>query len=402
LATAFLAVAVLDERRWAWVGVGAAVGVGALAKYGALLWPIGMFAFLLLDRRSRRWLRTPWPYLAVGIALLFLIPPIVWNVRHDWVTFKHVAKQTGASAQKSAFNGNFFELVGSQIGVVGPALTVILVAAIVYAFRRQRELKAEETLGETSAGVRWDRAVVLLLWTGLPLFASCVLGSIRSKMQVNWPAAAYFSWMILAGYFLSTRLAAISTWRRWRPWLYATAIYGLALMPIAHNSEILYPALNALNSVMVDPLEAREFDFAAKLKGWAELGARVSRELKAPGLVDPIILCEDYKTTAEMAFYVDGHPKTFCIGPYVEKVEDRKRRSQYDVWPDRSLEQPSLRGRDAIYVGHESDDLPKAFKSVQRLEDVEIWRRGQKTRRFRLFLCKDFQGMTLKDPAGAF
>jgi dolichol-phosphate mannosyltransferase len=100
-------VAVLDERRWAWVGVGIAVGIGILAKYGMLIWPIGMLAFLLIDPASRRWLRTPWPYLAVAVALLFLIPPIVWNVQHDWVTFKHVAKQTGAAKQERVLNGNF-------------------------------------------------------------------------------------------------------------------------------------------------------------------------------------------------------------------------------------------------------------------------------------------------------
>ena len=117
---------------------------------------------------------------------------------------------------------------------------------------------------------------------------------------------------------------------------------------------------------------------------------------------DPIILCEDYMMTAQMAFYVPGNPKTFCIGPYVERVEDRKRRSQYDVWPDRSLEQPRLRGRDAIYIGHESEDLPKVFAKVERLADEEVWRRGMKTRRFRLFRCTEFKGMTLKDPAGAY
>src|SRR5437773_1338924 len=64
LASAFLALAVLEERRWAWMGVGVAVGVGTLAKYGMLLWPIGMFCFLLIDPSSRKWLGTRWPWLA--------------------------------------------------------------------------------------------------------------------------------------------------------------------------------------------------------------------------------------------------------------------------------------------------------------------------------------------------
>jgi 4-amino-4-deoxy-L-arabinose transferase-like glycosyltransferase len=187
LACAFLAMAVLEEKRWAWVGVGVALGVGALAKYGMMLWPIGMLIFLLVDRRSRKWLRTIWPWLAMAFAAVFLTLPIVWNSRHDWVTFKHVAKQTGAAGQDHFFNGNFWELVESQIGVLGPAMAVIFGGAIVYAFGGGRGNRKEELAAEAASP---QRAVRLLLWMGAPVFVLCVVGSMRSKMQVNWPAAA--------------------------------------------------------------------------------------------------------------------------------------------------------------------------------------------------------------------
>jgi 4-amino-4-deoxy-L-arabinose transferase-like glycosyltransferase len=108
LASAFLALATIEEKRWAWIGVGLALGVGTLAKYGMLIWPVGMVCFLLIDPWSRKWLKTPWPWVAVGIGLLFLTPPVVWNVKHHWVTIKHVAKQTGAAWQKKCLNGNFW------------------------------------------------------------------------------------------------------------------------------------------------------------------------------------------------------------------------------------------------------------------------------------------------------
>ena len=59
LASAFLALATLEEKRWAWIGVGMALGVGTLAKYGMLIWPVGMVCFLLIDPASRKWLKTP-------------------------------------------------------------------------------------------------------------------------------------------------------------------------------------------------------------------------------------------------------------------------------------------------------------------------------------------------------
>jgi hypothetical protein len=251
---------------------------------------------------------------------------------------------------------------------------------------------------------------------GLPLFAMCLLGSIRSKMQVNWPAAAYFSWMILIGYFLATRLADLAAWRRWRAWFWGSVVFGLVMMPIAHNFEILYPLISRYNAWRVDrargrgiddpkklekiQIEFRQADPTAKLKGWRELGARVGREMR--GLKDPFILCEDYMETAEAAFYTPGQPKTFCIGAYITKIEDRKRRTQYDVWPDRDLAQPALRGRDAIYVGYLNDDLTRSFTSVEELPEEPIYRRGCKVRRFKIYRCRDFHGLAIQPPAGGF
>jgi hypothetical protein len=392
--------------------------VGTLAKYGMLIWPVGMFCFLLIDPASRKWLRTPWPWVAVGIALLFLTPPIVWNVKHDWVTFKHVAKQTGATAQDRIFNGNFWEFVGSQVGVLGPAMVMILGGAMVFGFKRQAEIRRgipSPQSSPASGGAvcerdavrrlrergQEDRAVVLLVWMGLPLFVICLIGSVRSKMQVNWPAGAYFSWMILAGYFLSTRLAEMRSWKRWRGWVWGAVAFGVLMMPVAHNFEHLYRLLPLINSVKKKPLEPREIDLtAAKMKGWKELGVRLTREMQ--GLNDPFILCEDYSQTAEMAFYVGGQPKTYCVGAYISKLSDRKRRTQYDVWPDRNLAQPALRGRDALYVGYMNDDVLKSFASVEELPEEPIYRAGYKVRRFKVFRCRDFRGLELKEAGGGF
>jgi hypothetical protein len=241
-----------------------------------------------------------------------------------------------------------------------------------------------------------------MLWTGLPLFVICLLGAIRSKMQVNWPAAAYFSWMILVAYFLSTRLADRAAWRRWRPWFWAAVIFGVAMMPLAHNLERIYGILPLINKVKhKKPVEPRDIDpTVAKMKGWKQLGERLTREM--PGLNQPFILCDDYMQTAETAFYVEGNPKTFCAGPYVSNIKDRKRRTQYDLWPDRDLSQPSLRGRDALYVGYMSDDVRNSFKSVEELPEEAVYRAGYKVRRFLIHRCRDFQGLKIQEPGGAY
>jgi dolichol-phosphate mannosyltransferase len=83
----FLQQALLDEKPLAWTGAGVCIGLGMLAKYSiALIWPATLL-FILIDRRSRRWLLKPEPYLAVLIALVLFSPVIFWNANHDWASF---------------------------------------------------------------------------------------------------------------------------------------------------------------------------------------------------------------------------------------------------------------------------------------------------------------------------
>ncbi len=438
LATMFLAMAVLEEKRWAFIAAGVAVGFGVLAKYGMLLWPVGMVIFLGVERRGKNWLRTLWPWLTILIALLFLIPSIIWNMRHDWVTFKHVAHQTGATKQPAFFSGNFFEFIASQLIVLGPPLAVTMFGAVVYSLGRwrwvgrsigrfrSRSLRhwARLTLGLIQQA-RHDpnrRKVLFLLCTSLPLLMICTLGSLRSKMQINWPAASYFSLMILTAYFLGTRLETVGSWKRWRGWFWGAVGFGVTMMPIVHNTDLVYPLVARYNQYRLDQARAagisepdklekaervgidiRTKDFTAKLKGWRELGQRLDRELKVPGLKNPFILCEDYMETAEAAFYTPGQPITYCAGAY---TADPKRHTQYDIWPDRRLDQPELRGRDAIYVGYMDDQrrndgtivpgkLRAAFSSIEELPEEPIIRKGLKVRRFKLYRCIGFKGMTL-------
>ena len=95
-----------------------------------------------------------------------------------------------------------------------------------------------------------------------------------------------------------------------------------------------------------------------------------------------------------MAFYVRGQPRTFYAGSYLHS--GTKRQTQFDIWPDRSLDpdvNPSLLGRNAVFVGWFKPDLLDAFESVEELPLLDIERRGVKVRSFRVFRCTDFRGM---------
>jgi undecaprenyl-diphosphatase len=368
-ATFFAAIAIFYERRWAWMLVGVFVGIGFLAKYAMLLWFLGLLGFLLVDRK---WRVGAGPWLALVVALAFTTPVILWNARHGWVSLQHVANQTGASGG-SLRQGNFFEFLASQIGLLGPLLTAFVIAAIVFALRAPNDAHA--------------RQMRFLLWVGLSFFACVMLTSFVAKVQMNWPAPAYFTLMILTAYFIATRMADPIKWRRWRGWFYATVAFGLITMPIVHDVSILFPLLQKFG---VNP---SKIDYMARLRGWQELGGRVSKELADLGR-DPIVLCDDYMQTGEMAFYVKGQPKTYYAGSYF--ASDPKRLTQYDMWPDRALENPQLVGRNAVYVGKGHAlpvDVKNAFDRADPLIEIPVIVRGVEVKSFKIWRCYGFKGM---------
>jgi hypothetical protein len=377
-ATCLAAKAVVDDRRWPWPLVGLMIGLGFLAKYSAMLWFVGLFAYLAWEPTARRWLRSPWPYVAVLVALACTTPVVVWNVQNDFVTFRHVAKQTGASESEGFDAAGFFEFVGGQVGVLGPGLAALMIGGVVLAVRRDA-----------------PPALRYLVCIGGAFFAMTLVAAVRAKAQINWPAPAYFTGMILAGYFLSTRLAAPASWRTWRWVVYPTIVFGLVMMPAAHDMTRFYPWMARIKGQFSsEPFSPRQIDPSARLMGFAELGRHLGGLLEEMP-AGSFIVAENYQVAGATAFYTPGQPKTFYAGSYFADPERRARYSQYDLWPDRSLEpsNTALLGRDALYVGYITEDFKAAFESVERLADLPIERHGVFVRRFIIYRGRGFKGV---------
>ena len=74
-------------------------------------------------------------------------------------------------------------------------------------------------------------------------------------------------------------------------------------------------------------------------------------------------------------------------------------RTQFDLWPDRSLDRPELIGKDAIYVGFPGyAPLRQSFASVEKLPDIVVNVRGMEVQTISIWKCTGFKGM--KRPSG--
>ena len=76
---------------WAWPLAGLVVGLGILAKYTMVLWLPSVGLFLLTHADLRRLLLRPGFWIMSAVAGLCCLPILVWNLQHDWVTFRHVS-----------------------------------------------------------------------------------------------------------------------------------------------------------------------------------------------------------------------------------------------------------------------------------------------------------------------
>ncbi|MGA2499173.1 MAG: glycosyltransferase family 39 protein [Tepidisphaeraceae bacterium] len=367
-----------------WLLVGAVVGLGFMAKFSMPVWLIGLAAFLWLGRIPR-----PLPRLLTTIAgfVPFAIPAILWNIRHDWVTLRHVGEDVGVVDGGFSF-GNLWDLWLGQLGVVGPGLFLLMLVATGAAIRRARS---------TRTPPQERMAILQLLCFGLPIFLGVILTTLRQHPSASWPMASYFTLTILAAWFISRCHSDPSHWRFWRWLVYPSVITGAVLVLAAHRTDLLYPMLGRLDRAVPRLHLSVKTDPTHRLHGWQSIGQQAQEQLRR--LPDgSMVLAFDYQTTAELAFYIEGHPRTWCVGSYAADPARREPFSQYDIWPDRRLDpesaaQSGLAGKSAIYLGPMLPELRAAFDRVEPLADMVAIQGGMEVRRISAWRCEGFRGL---------
>lgn len=85
----------------AWVLFGAFGALGLLTKYFTvfLILPLGIY--LLLEPQARQAWQTRGPYIAMGVALLVLLPHLVWLVLHDFQTITYAMGRSSAFSESA-------------------------------------------------------------------------------------------------------------------------------------------------------------------------------------------------------------------------------------------------------------------------------------------------------------
>jgi len=339
-----------------WCLLGMTVGLGLLTKYTmAFFYPCALL-FLLFSKDLRRILLTKDPYISLIVSFFVFSPVIVWNANHDWVTLKHTAGQAHVAEGFQISLKSFFEFIGSQVGIITPILFVLMALSL-WKLRRNRE-------------------GAFLFWFSIPVVIFFVFKSIQGKVQANWALPGYITWIVA---FSSYYLNRFNTLGKLMQILIVSAlILSLGVISVGH-----YPSMVNL-PVKLDPTE--------RLHGWKELGDEVTSIYKEMSSTRPVFIFSDtYQTSSELAFYVKGHPATYCINL-------GRRMNQYDIWTGFH----DLIHYDAIFVSVGDNKFPEelapAFQKVEKRVLKAYTKKHVELRIYSIFRCYDFKGLKKEKP----
>ena len=77
-----------ENPRW-WLAIGAATGMGMMAKYSMAFLAFGILGGLLLTP-ARRYFKSPWLWGGLLVALFLMLPNLLWQVHRDFVSLAYL------------------------------------------------------------------------------------------------------------------------------------------------------------------------------------------------------------------------------------------------------------------------------------------------------------------------
>ncbi len=235
-----------EDPRW-WLAVGASIGLGLMAKYSIVFFTLGVLGGLVLTP-ARRHLRSSWLWYGVGLAVLIVLPNLIWQLQHHFVSLEYLR----SIHQRDIAYGSTDYFLLNQFWKVTNWVTVPLwLAGLWYLFRRP-EGKRYRMLG-------WMYVITLI-----------ALLAARGRDYYLAPA---YPMLIATGVIwceqwvisLSVRAAAEVRRATWITLFCATLCSSAVTLPIAPLNSNWWRVANSING---------NFDMEV---GWPEMVETVAR-----------------------------------------------------------------------------------------------------------------------------
>src|SRR3954471_2261117 len=378
-----------------WFATGLLIGLGFLSKYTNAFELISVILVLALVPRHRREFKRLGLYLLLGGFALCLIPPLVWNYQHTWITVSHLESRGGLDQSLSNRPLEPLGFLGAHFLTFSPLLFLALTWAVIANWRRARQ----------------QFKVLYLFWFGMPVFFFYSLLSINDQAAPNWDVLAFISLALLAASYWTERLASSRAAARF---LGVAIVLGLVVSLFVMDTDLL--------RTMNLPFPHRR-DPADRVRGWKSASRAVEkiRTEVEPKLGEQVFVIADQRDRAsEMSFYFNHRRVEGPEHPPVYIVESQDIQNQFSFWPryDQFVEtspgtpRPDgevyteeegvnlFTGRSALYVQSGKGvlvphNIRVGFESVDRIATIEVSRFGAKMREWQVFLCRNYRTLPL-------
>jgi 4-amino-4-deoxy-L-arabinose transferase-like glycosyltransferase len=346
--------AVFLEKNVYWIWSGILMGLAFDSKYTAVLLPFGIILFLLLSNKYRKVLFSPWVWFSILLFIITALPVIIWNVQNGFASFKFQSSSRMQSTDGRHFSiTNFFGVIGHQSAILIP---ILFLSFFLYIFKAVKKYRFNP--------FNVDPQKLFLLCFFIPAFAGFLGISFFTWVKLNWMMPAYISGIIWVSIYFNSK------------WIKAQVIFSLVLHVLLSAEILFYPV----------PVRSDDTWY-----GWDELAQKV-KELKTSYPTDFIFSADDYKTSAELNFYLDGEMV------YAKNVIGQPA-LQFDfIGTDLS----KLNGRDALFIdsnpGFKDDlkenkipaSLSNYFDSIIELDPLLIKKADNTVRKFLVYQCKNY------------
>lgn len=281
----YAALRALDQPRW-WLVAGLCAGLGLLTHFrmAVPLFALGLWA--LATRRGRAQLRRPEPWLGVVVASPALLPTLLFNLGHDFASFRFQVIER----HPWAFNPEGLRQPLEQALATTPGMYLLLLGA------------AGVLLWQGLRGGLDDRWK-LIAWSGLfPVAFYLLVGLFADTKLVtfHWPVPGYLV-LLAALPALFGALACRGTAARWLVAAGVALGFVGTLGFLALLGRVAFGPENTANALW----RAEEF------VGWRAAAERVERLRRNR---DEVLIAGNHNLGAELAFELDLPP---AAHPYV-------------------------------------------------------------------------------------
>jgi 4-amino-4-deoxy-L-arabinose transferase-like glycosyltransferase len=324
----------------------AAIGTGLLAKQMMIVFAGIALIFLATDRELRWQLARPWPWAALAGSLAFLVPTMIWNARHDWITLSHTSQHFATQSRHPVDALHRLSVhILSQMGLTSPLLWLAMFGLFICGLIWFRSLQRRERF--------------LLLFSG-PALIIILLMTLNQYINGNWPAVFYIAAFVLLAGWGTSRFSAPALPGAMGRWFKPGVAIGAALAVLAYLIPFIIPPSS---------LAGTGFDPTVRLRGWTEVAGIVDRmtgEMPNPG--QTFIVTQGHRyANSQLAFYTRPRKHVFRWS------KNRRVQCQYELWPGPD----QLVGWDALILTPGADQqlhkrLSYAFESVELPEVIRV------------------------------